>query len=131
MIVVINFNFYRWWAGVGWQEAVLPHERNAWSDETGAITLASKETYRLPTVHDYPDLDDYIREYSSKGFFEWVDDNWELDFEWSAVDREGWEYCNQVWTNPRESRGMGSFTRRRKWVRHMKLIQQASTAVEE
>jgi hypothetical protein len=40
MIVVINFNFYRWWAGVGWQEGMLPHERNAWSDETGAITLA-------------------------------------------------------------------------------------------
>lgn len=102
---------------------MLPHERSAWSDETGAITLAAKESYRLPTIHDFPDLEDnYDTASLSNGEFEWVDEEWNLDINWSEVDREGWEYCNQVWTNPRSSRQMNSFTRRRKWIRHMKLI---------
>ena len=107
---------------------MLPHERSAWSDETGAITLASKDAYRLPTIHDFPDLDDNTHEHTSSGIFKWIDDDWELDYEWSAVDNEGWEYCNHVWTDPRESRGMGTFTRRRKWIRHMKLFQQPMQA---
>ena len=92
---------------------MLPHERSAWSDETGAITLAAKESYRLPTIHDFPDLEDnYDTASLSNGEFEWVDEEWNLDINWSEVDREGWEYCNQ----------------RRKWIRHMKLISSTSSS---
>lgn len=110
---------FRWWAGIGWQAIMLPHERKAWSDETGAITLPTKEHYRLPTVDDYQDLDS--SETSVTGDFEWVDE-WEIDYQWSDADTEGWTYCNQRWDNPRSYRVMNSFTRRRKWVRHMKLV---------
>ncbi|KAJ3323366.1 hypothetical protein HDV06_001886 [Boothiomyces sp. JEL0866] len=117
---IIDISLYenqRWWAGVGWVSALLQNERKAWSDGTGTITLPSKDNYELPAVEDFTDLAAV-----KSGKFEWIDEDWELDTKWTETDEQGWVYTNQSWGNPKPNRILGSFTRRRKWVRHMRLV---------
>jgi hypothetical protein len=107
--------------GAGWVSALFSGERKAWSDETGTVILQSKNDYELPTIEDFTDIDKSVAGEAKEGVFEWIDEDWNVDYTWTDVDPEGWEYYNQRWENGRPSRMMGSFTRRRKWVRHMKL----------
>ncbi|KAJ3303609.1 peroxisome- protein [Kappamyces sp. JEL0829] len=108
VIDVVVFENQRWWAG------------------NGTVSLPSKDHYELPTIEDFTDLDKSA--VSATAVFEWIDEDWEVDYKWTDVDPQGWEYYNQRWENGKSSRVMGSFTRRRKWVRHMRLVD--TTAVE-
>ncbi len=128
--ILFSTNPSRWWAGAGWVPALLVGERKAWTDESGSISLPPKDLYQLPAVEDFEDLD-HGDGSTPHGYFEWVDPNWKLDYDWTAVDPEGWEYYNNQWTNARPSRIMGSFTRRRKWVRNMRLVQYGEETIPE
>lgn len=120
VIDCVTFENQRWWTGIGWAPALLSTERKAWTDESGAFPQHSKDNYRIPTAQDFTDLD-LVAADGPIGVFEWIDDEWNLDFDWSEGDADGWVYFNQMWGQPRASRYMGSFTRRRKWIRHMKM----------
>ncbi|KAI8895180.1 integral peroxisomal membrane peroxin-domain-containing protein [Globomyces pollinis-pini] len=119
IIDVVLFENQRWWAGVGWVPALLSSERSSWTDETGTIKLSNKEDYEIPTAETLGEL--VPNSAHHKGVISWIDNEWEVDVEWTGTDEDGWEYTNQIWQQPRSSRTMGSFTRRRKWVRHLIL----------
>lgn len=112
IIEVSLFENQRWWAGLGFVKALMSGERNCWSDETGTIKQPSKEDFELPADED--------------SFVEWIDQDWVLSQKWAEIDAQGWQYLSNGWTNPRPSRIMGSFTRRRKWIRRMVLKQSAA-----
>ena len=82
-------------------------ERRPWSDESGNLGLESKELIDVPTLE-------------GQETFDW-DGEWILDLKWAPVDSDGWQYFNQVWGSPHSGREIGSFTRRRKWKRVMKV----------
>jgi hypothetical protein len=82
--------------------------------------MPSKDDFPIPSVAELTALD---TEEAQKGTFQWVEEDWHLDTKWTEVDQDGWEYSNQKWENPRPSRVIGSFTRRRRWIRHLKLVQ--------
>lgn len=79
--------------------------------------MHSKETFEIPSLEDLTD------DKSHTGVLEWIEDDWSLDTSWAATDLDGWEYYNQRWETPRATRMLGSFTRRRKWIRHLKLVE--------
>jgi hypothetical protein len=105
--------------GVGWVSSLLQFERNAWSDETGTVSMSPKDDFPVPTVTELTELESE----NHTGSLVWIEEDWELDTVWTGVDQQGWEYRNQIWENPRPNRILGSFTRRRKWVRHLKLVE--------
>jgi hypothetical protein len=79
--------------------------------------LKSKDEFEIPTINELTD-DSNVR-----GEFKWVEEDWIIDSKWTSVDEEGWEYSNQRWENRRDSRVLGSFTRRRKWIRNLRLVE--------
>jgi hypothetical protein len=110
---------YYFHVGAGWISSLLQHERNSWSDESGSVSMPPKDDFPIPTVAELTELDGE----NQNGKLVWVEEDWELDLKWTEVDQDGWEYSNQNWDNPRPSRVLGSFTRRRKWLRHLKLVE--------
>ncbi|KAJ3017807.1 UNVERIFIED_CONTAM: hypothetical protein HDU68_011460 [Siphonaria sp. JEL0065] len=113
VVVVMLWENQRWWAGLGWISHLFRTERSPWSDETGNIARPTKDAYTLPLPSN------------GVGSWSWVDLEWTLDFEWatSGVDqREGWQYSDHRWENPRAKMGVGSITRRRVWVRRMRFV---------
>jgi hypothetical protein len=108
LVTVELFENQRWWAGLGWIPFLLKTERSAWSDEQGTVSYAHINDYRLPS-----------------GVWEWVDNNWKLDENWSSVgmDEQGWQYLDNSWQNPRGRVSFRAFTRRRCWMRRMRCIQ--------
>ncbi|KAJ3179481.1 peroxisome- protein [Gaertneriomyces sp. JEL0708] len=113
VVVVSLFENQRWWAGLGWIPHLLRSERGPWSDETGQIVRPPKEMYALP--------DD--------GVWEWVDEEWRLDVGWAEVDEHGWRYTDHVWQAGKRRAAMSSLTRRRMWVRKMRLVQPTAEVV--
>jgi hypothetical protein len=120
VIEIILFENQRWWAGAGWVPVLLQHERKPWSDITGSIQYESKDTFATPTICE---LTDQSPSESPKGTVDWVEPDWELDMKFNEVDVDGWEYSNNKWENPRSTRILGSFTRRRKWARHLSFVE--------
>lgn len=100
--------------GLGWIPHLLRSERAPWSDETGQITRAPKELYELP---------------EDGGVWQWVDDDWRADVGWADVDEQGWQYTDHVWQNAKNKAAMSSLTRRRMWVRKMKLVKPYANAI--
>ncbi|KAJ3181740.1 hypothetical protein HDU87_000758 [Geranomyces variabilis] len=111
-VTVTLFENQRWWAGLGWIPHLLRSERGPWSDETGQISRAPKEVYELP---------------QDCGEWTWCEDDWRLDVGWSDVDEQGWQYTDHVWSNAKTKAAMSSLTRRRMWVRRMRLVKPATT----
>ncbi|KAJ3024352.1 hypothetical protein HKX48_000027 [Thoreauomyces humboldtii] len=111
-VTVTLFENQRWWAGLGWIPHLLRSERGPWSDETGQITRAAKEDFQLP----------------QEGEWQWADDAWRLDVGWSDVDEQGWKYTDHSWENGKTKAAMSSLTRRRMWVRKMRLLKPAANA---
>ncbi|KAJ3153747.1 hypothetical protein HDU86_005080 [Geranomyces michiganensis] len=111
-VTVTLFENQRWWAGLGWIPHLLRSERGPWSDETGQIARAPKEVYELP---------------QDCGEWAWCDDDWRLDVGWADVDEQGWQYTDHVWSNAKTKAAMSSLTRRRMWVRRMRLVKPAAT----
>ena len=92
-------------------------ERDSWSDESGAVSMPPKDSYELPTLDEIrgqsEDLEDL------EGNLVWIEDDWYLDTDWTAIDAQGWQYSDNFWEHCRGRRALTSFTRRRKWVRHL------------
>ncbi|KAI9330751.1 Cep120 protein-domain-containing protein [Obelidium mucronatum] len=113
IVVVTLWENQRWWAGLGWIPHLFGSERSPWSDESGKIPRPQKDVYALPS------------DGNGVGTWSWLDSEWSLDFDWttSGVDqKEGWQYCDHRWEHPRSKLGIGSITRRRAWVRRMRLL---------
>ncbi|KAI8905867.1 integral peroxisomal membrane peroxin-domain-containing protein [Gorgonomyces haynaldii] len=104
------------WAGAGFIPFLLSQERAPWTDDTGLIPMPPKDLYELPEIESEPGQPEQR--------WEWADEDWELDYKWAQVDDAGWQYTNNSWENPKSNRTVGAYTRRRKWVRHMKLESQ-------
>ncbi|KAI9345626.1 integral peroxisomal membrane peroxin-domain-containing protein [Obelidium mucronatum] len=102
-VTVELFENQRWWAGPGWTATMLGEERASWSDGPGTTKLIEKSAGSAPLQG-----------------YEWDDDDWILDFDWTATDSDGWVYSDHNWTNPSKSAGITSLTRRRRWIRLMK-----------
>ncbi|KAK9723010.1 hypothetical protein K7432_002260 [Basidiobolus ranarum] len=100
---VVLFENQRWWAGLGWVTNMLSSERTSWSDETGEVSMDSKETLQLQRGQ------------------KWEDAEWSIINDWreSGADDEGWVYTDHYWKNPRAKPSFTSVTRRRMWVRAM------------
>jgi hypothetical protein len=113
------FENQRWWAGTGFVPFLLLQERLTWSDSTGLIGLPPKDLYDVPECE------------APGKQWEWTDEDWELDYQWTQVDEAGWVYSNQQWENPKPKSGMGMYTRRRKWTRNMKLVTTDEKPVEK
>ncbi|KAJ3196090.1 peroxisome- protein [Irineochytrium annulatum] len=109
VVTVTLFENQRWWAGLGWIPHLLRSERPPWSDETGAIPRPSKETFELPAN-------------DPAGTWAWVDPDWKADLGWTdQLDEGGWSYTDHVWAVPKGKAAVGSLTRRRAWIRQMKM----------
>ncbi|OAJ43629.1 hypothetical protein BDEG_26971 [Batrachochytrium dendrobatidis JEL423] len=122
-IEVIIFENQRWWAGMGFVPLLLHIERPAWSDATGLLPLPPKNAYQLPSKTETVKVDKNGHEVRKQQTWKWVDDTWEVDMKWTHVNSEGWQFCNQTWQDPRAKPSLGSFTRRRKWIRRMHMVQ--------
>ncbi|KAJ3113328.1 peroxisome- protein [Phlyctochytrium bullatum] len=107
-VTVTLFENQRWWAGLGWIPHLLRSERAPWSDETGSIPRPSKDQFELPAN-------------DPAGTWTWVDPDWRVDRGWTQVDETGWCYTDHVWSVPKDRAAIGSLTRRRAWVRQMKI----------
>ncbi|TPX60999.1 hypothetical protein SpCBS45565_g07362 [Spizellomyces sp. 'palustris'] len=114
VVTVTLFENQRWWAGLGWIPHLLRSERGPWSDETGQITRSPKELFELP---------------EDGGVWQWMDEDWRLDVGWADVDDQGWQYTDHVWANAKSKAAMSSLTRRRMWVRKMRLIKPQIPAI--
>ncbi|KAJ3090599.1 peroxisome- protein [Quaeritorhiza haematococci] len=110
-VTVSLFENQRWWAGLGWVPHLLRSERGPWSDESGQIARAPKDLYELPGAD-----------------WEWINPDWELNTKWATVDEEGWVYTDHNWQSAKDKSTMGSLTRRRMWVRTMKLKPKSAEA---
>ncbi|KAI8824067.1 integral peroxisomal membrane peroxin-domain-containing protein [Fimicolochytrium jonesii] len=115
VVVVSLYENQRWWAGLGWIPHLLRSERPAWSDETGTISRPAKDHYEPP---------------QDGGVWEWMDEDWLLDVGWANVDEKGWQYMDHTWENAKSKASMGSLTRRRMWVRKMRLVKEQQAAIE-
>ncbi|TPX59554.1 hypothetical protein PhCBS80983_g02436 [Powellomyces hirtus] len=113
-VTVTLFENQRWWAGLGWIPHLLRSERGPWSDETGQIARTPKDIYEPPQ-----DCGEWL----------WADADWRLDVGWSDVDEQGWQYTDHVWSNPKTKAAMSSLTRRRMWVRKMRLVKPATPMI--
>ncbi|KAJ3108366.1 hypothetical protein HDU97_001491 [Phlyctochytrium planicorne] len=108
VVTVTIYENQRWWAGLGWIPHLLRSERAPWSDDTGAIPRPSKEQFELPAN-------------DPAGAWTWVDADWRVDRGWTEVDENGWCYTDHVWAVPKDRAAIGSLTRRRAWIRQMKV----------
>ncbi|KAL7749328.1 hypothetical protein RI367_005199 [Sorochytrium milnesiophthora] len=114
--MVAIYENQRWWLGLGFINYLLSSERQPWTDYTGSIPLPPKASYTPPPG------------------FSFLDNDWHVDHAWSVVrpDADGWVYSDHMWNNARSDAGVGSLTRRRKWVR--RVLRRASvdlTAIEQ
>ncbi|ORZ36242.1 integral peroxisomal membrane peroxin-domain-containing protein [Catenaria anguillulae PL171] len=103
LYMVAIYENQRWWLGLGFINYLLTSERPAWSDYSGTIPLPPRSSYAPPPGFDFLDAD------------------WQVDRQWSVAtpDTDGWVYSDHLWGNPRSAAGVGSLTRRRKWVRRV------------
>ncbi|KAJ3199746.1 peroxisome- protein, partial [Dinochytrium kinnereticum] len=107
-VTVTLYENQRWWAGLGWIPHLLRSERSPWSDETGAIARPSRDQFELPAN-------------DPAGTWTWVDPDWRVDRGWTETDENGWCYTDHVWAVPKDKAAIGSLTRRRAWVRQMRV----------
>lgn len=117
-IAVELFENQRWWAGAGFIPNLLSQERQPWSDHSGLIQQPPKDLF------DPPESDVFGKEW------EWLDEDWTLDYSWTLVDTAGWQYSDNSWEKPKPKSSLGCYTRRRKWVRVMKLINSPTSTPE-
>lgn len=108
--VVSVFENQRWWLGFGWIPRLGTNERAKWSDESGQTRYAS------------------VKDFMPEEGYEWADEDngWEVDRFWALpvvhTDDDGWVYTDNFWRRPAStSSALGSYTRRRKWVRKVRL----------
>lgn len=80
------------------KDAVFPHERAVWSDESGKHKI-KKENILLP-----------------EGGWKWLT-NWVVEKDPSFHDKNGWSYAYDFNGPYKRSKGLMDFVRRRKWVR--------------
>jgi hypothetical protein len=113
--------YYTTYIGAGWVTTLLQTERGPWTDETGSIKYNPIHEFKIPSVAEITDWPPSATPY---GRLEWIEDSWQLDNEWSEVDEEGWQYYDNLWQSPKRNRAMGSFTRRRKHIRHLTFIEE-------
>lgn len=88
----------RVWMGI-FKDAVFPHERPVWSDESGKIKI-KKENILLPP----------------EGGWKWQS-NWIVEIDESFHDKKGWSYAYDFNGPYKKTKGLLDFVRRRKWVR--------------
>lgn len=111
------FENQRWWAGLGWIPFLLKNERSGWSDEAGTSSLSHIHDYELPES------------------YRWKEDEWSIYEDWSGdvgVDGQGekleicniigWVYTDNSWQGPHPRITLGSYTRRRCWIRTMEPL---------
>lgn len=115
----------RWWLGLDWNTNLFPQERPAWSDEYNE-SVPSTDMFTLPppsttlTIHP-SETSKYIRRTMS---WCWADDTWRIDRESRPVDSDGWEYGNNRWEKLTPASSMGKYTRRRRWIRAARLVEE-------
>lgn len=102
----------RRWLGFGWSKFLLPNERSNFCFENSLI--------EVPNLHDFkpPVFDNDLYEYN----WEWLEDDWSIDKEYSKNKNDGWKYFDSNWENGDYFDGFSKFTRCRKWTRRAKLI---------
>ncbi|KAI8928366.1 integral peroxisomal membrane peroxin-domain-containing protein [Entophlyctis helioformis] len=145
VLTVSVFENQRWWAGLGFVPVLLHTERAAWSDVTGDVRMTAKEMYELPAPTTVVISDPVRGDVSKRQTWEWLDEDWTVDLAWPVTlangpaglasssraplrAPDGWQFCDQVWASGRDAPVMGSFTRRRKWVRRMRMVLSESDA---
>ncbi|KAI8832251.1 integral peroxisomal membrane peroxin-domain-containing protein [Chytriomyces cf. hyalinus JEL632] len=120
VVLVTLWENQRWWAGLGWIPHLFQSERSPWSDETGAILRPHKDVFTLPESDEI------------SGTWSWIDSEWALYFTWAAPDqmdqKEGWQYMDHFWNQPRQKPNTGSMTRRRGWKRRMQFVPSLATS---
>lgn len=81
------------------KDAVFPHERPVWSDESGSLKTP-KESILLP----------------AEGGWKWQT-NWIVEVDPQFHDKKGWSYANDFRGPFSKNKGFLHLVRRRKWVR--------------
>lgn len=102
----------RRWIGLGWSHILLPHERANYCFKDSLAETTSLSSFNPPTFNN----DLYIYKW------EWVDDQWTIDMDYSKHKNNGWKYFDNYWENGDYVDGFSKFTRSRVWTRKAKLI---------
>jgi hypothetical protein len=97
----ITYENQRWWLS-NWTGALLPGERNNWSDMNGDLNLP-KETFKIPGID-----------------WEW-EDIWYVDKHLEFQDDDGWSYGVDFASPFHKHQGLFDVVRKRKWVRVCKM----------
>lgn len=92
-------------------------ERHSWSDVSGSISMPAKDDYELPTLEEISAQAEDFEHLDGK--LQWIESDWHLDTDWAPLDAQGWQYSDNFWEQQKGRRALTSFTRRRKWVRHL------------
>lgn len=64
--------------------------------------------------------------------WEWISQDWEIDRNHNLVDKKGWEYGSfdwKLWST--KSSGLRVLTRRRRWVRNARLVEEVIEATDD
>lgn len=111
----------RRWVMLGYTSNMLPHERQAWSDEH-LNHVPEKDSFPLPET-DFATTQ-----------WRWVPGSeWRLDPDWSddnanangkkSSDKDGWTYYDNSWQGGSKTDDWGKWTRRRRWIRDAELVE--------
>ena len=104
---------------LGYTSNLLPHERQAWSDEH-LNQVPEKDSFPLPET-DFATTQ-----------WRWVaDSEWKVDPSWSedhgsgksSRDKDGWTYYDNAWQGGSKTDDWGKWTRRRRWIRDAELVE--------
>ncbi|KAI5360519.1 putative Peroxin/Ferlin domain-containing protein [Septoria linicola] len=109
----------RRWMMLGYTSNLLPHERQAWTDEH-LNQVPEKDSFPLPET-DFATTQ-----------WRWVPESeWRVDPSWSqdritakgSRDKEGWTYYDNAWQGGSKADEWGKWTRRRRWIRDAELVE--------
>ena len=81
------------------KDALFPHERPVWSDETGKHKL-KKENILLPI----------------EGGWKWLT-NWKVEIDPEFTNKNGWSFAYDFTGHFKKNKDLMDFVRRRKWTR--------------
>ncbi|KAI8849945.1 integral peroxisomal membrane peroxin-domain-containing protein [Chytridium lagenaria] len=113
-VVAELYENQRWWAGPGWTSNLLNLERPPFSDITGVTSHPSLTAITDPAPG-----------------WAWTTESWTLDLTWTTVDAEGWEYSDHTWNSKTSQPTIFSLTRRRKWVRGMRKVEEVNAGAKK
>ncbi|EGV61087.1 hypothetical protein CANTEDRAFT_116361 [Yamadazyma tenuis ATCC 10573] len=111
----------RRWIGIGWSKLLLPSERSNYCFPHTLIQTVELSQFSPPVFND--DLYSYS--------WEWLDQKWSIDKEFSKNKNNGWKFFDNSWENGDFIDGFSKFTRSRMWTRRAVLCIDKRTKVND